>query len=78
MTSFHCSTSVVCLSPQLLQLEKRDLQREIIAACTSGCTGDDKGKQQSRVFLDKEEVRFMHLLLCLMEADSVSVQLTFV
>ena len=50
-----------------------DLQPDIVKACAgSHMNGATKEKLALRTFMDSTEVRFMHLLLRLMETDSVS------
>lgn len=50
-----------------------DLQPDIVKACASNhMSGATKEKLALQTFMDSTEIRFMHLLLRLMETDSVS------
>ena len=54
-------------------MEDVDLQPDIVKACASShMSGATKEKLALQTFMDSTEIHFMHLLLRLMETDSVS------
>ncbi|KAL8582918.1 hypothetical protein ACOMHN_057071 [Nucella lapillus] len=67
----ECWVSVILTVVMLLKSEEKSLQAEIVKACARSNLSAATQKQLSgRVFMDKEEVRFMHLLLRCTEEDS--------
>ncbi|XP_070173266.1 streptococcal hemagglutinin-like [Littorina saxatilis] len=66
----ECWLAVIQSVIMFLKKEDKDLQPEIVRACTSCKSDADMNNLRQRMFMDSTEIRFMHLLLRMMESHA--------